>query len=34
MCYDMKKGNDIEKKKVGYIDHKTQVINSYDINEW
>ena len=33
MCYDMKKGNDIEKKQVDNIDHVTQVINSYDINE-
>ena len=33
MCYDMKKGNDIEKKQVDNIDHITQVINSYDINE-
>ena len=33
MCYDTKKGNDIEKKQVDNIDHITQVINSYDINE-
>ena len=33
MCYDMKIGNDIEKKQVISIDHITQVINSYDINE-
>ena len=33
MCYDIKKGNDIEKKQVDNIDHITQVINLYDINE-
>ena len=33
MCYDIKKGNDIEKKQVDSIDHITQVINLYDINE-
>ena len=33
MCYGMKKVSDIEKKQVDNIDHITQVINSYDINE-
>ena len=33
MFYDMKKGNDIEKKQVENIDHITQVINSFEINE-
>ena len=33
MCYDMKKGNYIEKKQVDNIDNISQVINSYDINE-
>ena len=33
MCYDIKKGYDIEKKQVDNIDHITQVIDLYDINE-
>ena len=33
MCYDIKNGNDIEKKQVDNIDYITQVINSFDINK-